>query len=290
VEAFLQELVRMKKVLASLFLLLAIGCSQPAAETQPVGSPTPPSTAESSSEPAPAQPASPPRPESNLTLGEPKSAVLTNPIVVSGTARTFENHVTIEIADDRGRVVTRTFATATGELGHHNPFRTEIFLTSTPGKKVTVRLLDHSAEDGSVREKVEREVAFDVASRKLTLYFPTKMSRGDEPCDRASPFERSLPTSRSVLRLAAEALVAGPTSEETARGATQLFPEGSRVEAVNLRDGKAVVDFNERLVNVGGACRAQAIRAAVEKTLLAVEGVRSVEIRAGGSAAQALQP
>jgi hypothetical protein len=87
-----------------------------------------------------------------------------------------------------------------------------------------------------------------------------------------------------------EALVAGPTAEERRAGAEHPFPEGSRVESVILRDGTITVDFNERLQNVGGACRATMIRQAVTETLKRLPSVKKVVITAGGSEALALQP
>ena len=57
-----------------------------------------------------------------------------------------------------------------------------------------------------------------------------------------------------------------------------------------LRDGTLTVDFNERLQNVGGSCRAQMIRAAVTETLSRLPSVKKVVITAGGSETLALQP
>ena len=84
--------------------------------------------------------------------------------------------------------------------------------------------------------------------------------------------------------------MAGPTGEERSAGATGPFPRGSRVESVILRQGELTVDFNERLQNVGGSCRALGIRESVTRTLSRLPAVRRVIITAGGSAELALQP
>jgi spore germination protein GerM len=93
-----------------------------------------------------------------------------------------------------------------------------------------------------------------------------------------------------MARLLVEALIAGPTPDESAAGAAAPFPEGARVESVNLRDGVLTVDFNERLRNVGGSCQAQMIRQSVTATLSALPSVKKVVITAAGSEALALQP
>jgi hypothetical protein len=84
--------------------------------------------------------------------------------------------------------------------------------------------------------------------------------------------------------------VAGPDSSERAAGAAAIFPRGSQVRSVILRQGELTVDFNERLQNVGGSCAAQAIRTSVTSTLSRLAAVRRVIITAGGSRDLALQP
>ncbi|HEX6640588.1 MAG TPA: GerMN domain-containing protein, partial [Thermoanaerobaculia bacterium] len=104
------------------------------------------------------------------------------------------------------------------------------------------------------------------------------------------PYTRRIPKSISMARLLAEALVKGPTAAERRKGAAVAFPERSAVQSVILRDGILTVDFNERLQNVGGSCRAQMIRESVTRTLLKLPAVKKVVITAGGSEPLALQP
>lgn len=284
-------------LLMALFAACADPQSSPTADTTATTSastPNPPATSSLPPQPPapPARAGSAPKVVHNLELLRPAAneSVRTNPIVVEGRARTFENHVSIELLDENGTVLRKSYATATGELGRHNPFHAELFVPRAPGRFVTVRLLDYSAKDGSVREQVDRQVPFAVENRAVTLSFPKKLADPRDECNQLLTVTRELPVSRSALRAIVEALLAGPTDEEKRSGATDPFPPGAAVREVNLRDGKAIVDFNERMVSVGGSCRAIAIRAAVEQTLRAVPGVKSVEIRAAGSAEEALQP
>ncbi len=209
---------------------------------------------------------------------------LGNPIVVTGRARTFENNVALRVRDARGTVISESFTTATGELGHHNPYRGTLWLTRDPGSRVTVEALEYSAKDGSEQSLVRVQRPFNVELVGVQLAFP------DNTCNRVKAFTRPIPKSLSAARVALEALLAGPTTEEKAGGAVAPFPKGSRVESVNLRNGAITVDFNERLQNVGGSCQASMIRAAVNETLQRLPGVKSVTITAGGSEPLALQP
>ena len=205
-----------------------------------------------------------------------------NPIVVTGRARTFENNVALRLRDARGAQMLETFTTSTGEIGHHNPYRATMWVTRDPGGRVTVEALEYSAKDGSERSLTSATKTFNVATIDAQLYFP------DENCTGVKAYRRAIPKSVSHARLLVEALVAGPLPSE--RGATSPFPQGSRVESVILRGDTITVDFNERLRNVGGACRAQMIRESVTRTLRALPSVGKVVITAAGSESLALQP
>ena len=207
-----------------------------------------------------------------------------NPLLVRGRARTFENTVQVLARDTAGAAIMEVFETSVGEMGHHNPFEARVWLVRDPGSRVTVEAFEYSANDGSVRSLVSRDVALPGPRSRVTVMFPTT------DCTTVKPFERTVPRTVGVAQLLAHMLVAGPTAAEKGAGATSPFPPGSRVKSLVLRDGVATVDFNERLQNVGGSCAAQAIRAAVSSTLTRLPGVKRVVITAGGSESLALQP
>jgi hypothetical protein len=239
--------------------LLAMACA-PAAPSTP---PAPPAS--------PVRPASP-APEQNISIEAVEAA---NPVVITGRARTFENHVTLRVRDARGALIAETFTIATGEMGQHSPFRGTVWLTRAPGASIKVEALEYSARDGSEQSLVSVTRPYAVEPVDIRLYLP------DANCTGVAPVTRRLPKSISMARLLLEALIAD---------AATPFPKGSRVESVNLRDGILTVDFNERLQNVGGSCAAQMIRQSVTRTLQTLPSVQKVVIRAGGSEALALQP
>lgn len=284
--------VKKSALTCALFLLIA--CS-PAAD-KPV--PPPATTAEepsagasaepSEQQPAQETPAETPAEETPVVTEERNititGVVIANPLVVSGLARTFENNVVLRARATDGSVIAEGFTTATGEMGQHSPYRGSLWLTREPGNRITVEALEYSAKDGSETNLVRVDKAFNVDPVEATLYF------ADENCTGVKPYSRRIPKTISMARLLVEALVQGPTSGERTRGAAVSFPKGARVQSVILRDGTLTVDFNERLQNVGGSCRAQMIRAAVTQTLIRLPTVKKVAITAGGSEKLALQP
>jgi hypothetical protein len=207
-----------------------------------------------------------------------------NPLVVRGRARTFENTVQVLARDTADEIITEVFTTSAGEMGNHNPYEARVWLVRDPGPRLTVEAFEYSANDGSVRSLVSKSILAPATRASITLVFPTS------DCTTTQAFARTLPRAVGVAQLLAHALVAGPTPAEKQAGAASVFPPGSRVQSVSMRDGVVTVDFNERLQNVGGACAASAIRAAVSSTLTRLPGVRRVVITAGGSERLALQP
>jgi hypothetical protein len=207
-----------------------------------------------------------------------------NPVVIRGQARTFENNVALRVRAADRTVIAEGYTTATGEMGRHSPYRGSLWLTREPGRRIIVEAYEHSAKDGSEIHLARVEKPFAIAPVEAVLHF------ADEGCTAVKPFTRRMPKTVSMARLLVEALVHGPTSAERARGAAVSFPEGSAVQSVILRNGILTVDFNERLQNVGGSCRALMIRDSVTQTLLKLPAVKKVVITAAGSEKLALQP
>lgn len=245
-------------------LIFAVACSSPVQE--PVAEAPAPSTQPSTETTSSTPPAA--RPEITIETVE-----VANPVVISGLARTFENNVVLRVRDARGELIAEDFTTSDGEIGHHNPYRGQVWLTRDPGAKITVEALEYSAKDGSERSLVRQQRAFSVEPIDVKLRVP------NDDCTGLVDDARRVPKSVAMARLLVELLLELP-----------VFPKGSGVNSVNIRDGVLTVDFNERLQNVGGSCAAQMIRASVTETLQQLPTVKRVVITAGGSEKLALQP
>ncbi len=268
------------------FLLFAVACNPASPSTPSVPATTSSTTTSASADPSPVASAPAPqkpvvREERNITI---ENVEIANPLVISGKARTFENHVSLRARAADGTVIAEGFTIATGDMGRHNPYRGSLWLTREPGSRIVVEALEYSAKDGSETNLARVEKAFDVEPIESVLYFP------DEGCNGVKPFKRRIPKSISMARLLIEALVHGPTTEERKRGAAYAFPRNAAVNSVNLRDGTLTVDFNESMQNVGGSCRAKMIHESLSRTLPMLSTVKKVVITAGGSEALALQP
>jgi hypothetical protein len=144
---------------------------------------------------------------------------------VAGTARTFENHVSVRLRDEEGQVIARTFTTARGELGSFNPWEVEVFMTSWPGKQVIVEAFDVSAKDGSEQSLVKVSAPLAVEPGELELYFHDA-KRAPNDCSQVFAVKRRAPSSISVARLVVEALIAGPLPFEAGESNSIALPAG----------------------------------------------------------------
>lgn len=227
----------------------------------------------------------------NVTIIRPVDGAVAreNPLKVEGTARTFENNVVLEVHDEDGNRILQTATTARGDLGEFNPWSEDLWVTTWPGEELTVRAIEHSAKDGSIRSLASVTLKNGMEQREVALFFPNQQRSGND-CSRVHKVNHIVPNSVGMARLLTEALIAGPTRFEQAQGFTSEFPRGARVDSIEVDGSTVTIDFSPEMQNVGGSCRVQAIRASIEKTLTQLPNVSRVRITAGGSEELALQP
>lgn len=91
--------------------------------------------------------------------------------------------------------------------------------------------------------------------RRVTVYFVTSA----DGAGTVAPVERTVPGrgADAALRGAFEALLAGPTPEERARGLSTEIPVGTRLRGLALREGIATVDLSEAVGSGGGSSSMQ---------------------------------
>ena len=82
---------------------------------------------------------------------------VTNPVRLRGTANVFEANVSIEVRDEAGKVILRTFTTATSGTGTRGTFDATLSLPPGTGE-VTIVAFEASAEDGRPLHVVEVRV------------------------------------------------------------------------------------------------------------------------------------
>ena len=116
-----------------------------------------------SDEPTSGQPVVPAETETSNRSGErpaievedpSNGAEISSPVLVAGTADVFEANVSIRILDENGRVLTKTFTTATCGTGCRGDFAKKVAFEVTERQVGRIEVLTYSAEDGSPQDVV----------------------------------------------------------------------------------------------------------------------------------------
>ncbi len=103
--------------------------------------------------------------------------------------------------------------------------------------------------------------------------------------------ERTIPFAITIARATLEELLRGPLPQEEELGLTTAINKGTLLQNVNIENGVAVADFNEKLQEgIAGSAWVTAIRNQIEKTLLQFDTIDEVIISINGETEEVLQP
>jgi hypothetical protein len=138
----------------------------------------------------------------NIIVYTPEAgATLTNPFVLTGEARVFENTFNYRIKDSQGAVLGEGFDTAkASDVGTFGPFSSLVFYKAGSVLNGTLEVFTHSAMDGSEIEKVTLPVIFKNTAvdntTTITLYWGnTEKDPNTMHCEKTYPVTRTTPKS-----------------------------------------------------------------------------------------------
>ena len=225
-----------------------------------------------------------------------------DPVQLAGRALAFEGTVEVEVREDgRDDPLGSGFVTGGGDV--MRPFAGEVRLAGEPSAASgAIVLFTRSAEDGAVWSAWVIRVRFERAPTQASPCAPTRAGdvhpdqmvvsvtfSCDVP-DRAELVEvqRVVARSPGVVRATVAALLEGPTDAERARQIGSWFSAetAGALRSVDLDDGHAALDFAalDRLIpNASASAGSERLLAELDATVLAIDGVTSVEYRLDGS-------
>ncbi len=93
------------------------------------------------------------------------------------------------------------------------------------------------------------------------------------------PVKRIVPRYQEPMTYAIKALIEGPTAEEKAQGLGNSLNAGTKLNYIQLSDGVATLDFNERFdTPMGGSARVMAIYQELFRTMTQFPEVREIKL------------
>jgi hypothetical protein len=233
--------------------------------------------------------------EANIVVDLPKANdEITNPLILKGKARVFENQFNFRLKDKKGKILTEgTLLANSSEAGQFGNFEKTINFPDLQEDAGVLEVFDYSAKDGSEIDKVIISVKF-----KSTIQVGLKVFFGNSKkdpetlhCEKVYPVIRKVAKTQAPARAALEELLSGVASQEKDDGYFSNINPGVKIQALSIENGTAKVDFNEALQkNVGGSCKVTMIRAQITETLKQFPTVKKVIISIDGKAETILQP
>ena len=121
-------------------------------------------------------------------------------------------------------------------------------------------------------------------SQAVAVFF----SSGDgSDCGSVESFNRAVPASADAVLASLEALLAGPTAEEIALGASSMFSQvtAGQLNAIDHENGLLIVDFADLtgLNNASTSCGSEALLAQLNATVFQFGEIEAVRYQLDGS-------
>ena len=196
----------------------------------------------------------------NIVVYQPRAQQqLSNPFVLIGEARVFENVFNYRLLDETQQVLAESFALAAApNVGQFGPFDFPITYSASASANGLLEVFAQSAKDGSEIDKVSVPIQFaaPTATSSLVVFFlNTKIEPNVLDCSKVFAATRVVPKTEALARSALEQLFLGPSLVEQQAGYISSLNDGVLIQTLTIKDGLAAVDFNEKFnQNVGGSC------------------------------------
>ena len=226
---------------------------------------------------------------------------ISSPLSVTGQARGywfFEASFPVRLLDGNGKEIAIKPAEAQDDWMTEEfvPFKA-VLEFKMPSSDFGTLILEKDNPSG-LPEKADElriPVRFKQSSAeettKFKIYFSNSKLDPEFTCVKVFPVTREIPKTQAVARAALDELLNGLTEKEKADKYLTNINEGVKIQRLEVKDGIAKVDFNDKLeFQVGGSCRVSAIRAQITETLKQFPTVKEVVISINGRTEDILQP
>ena len=226
---------------------------------------------------------------------------ISSPLSVTGQARGywfFEASFPVRLLDGNGKEIAIKPAEAQDDWMTEEfvPFKA-VLEFKMPSTDFGTLILEKDNPSG-LPEKADElriPVRFKQSSAeettKFKIYFSNSKLDPEFTCVKVFPVTREIPKTQAVARAALDELLNGLTEKEKADKYLTNINEGVKIQRLEVKDGIAKVDFNDKLeFQVGGSCRVSAIRAQITETLKQFPTVKEVVISINGRTEDILQP
>lgn len=217
---------------------------------------------------------------------------LTNPFVILGRSRSFENSVNWRIRDKNWNVLASGASlTDASDVGVFGSFRVRAFLVSIPKTAAGfAEVFTLSPKDGSEQDVVSIAITLSLKQTILKINFSNIMKDPElKMCEKTYPVTRRVAKTAEVAEAALLELLDGPTEADLTEGFRTAIVPGTRLRSVKVEGDTATVDFSREIVlGITDPCILKALKSQIEQTLKQFSNVKQVKILIDGKSADAV--
>ena len=230
--------------------------------------------------------------EIEIYLPSKDTKIVGTKFVIYGKGRGFENTLNYRISDSAGKqLYVGSFMTNSPEAGIFGYFDVEVDLNKilkTIPSIIRLDVYEASAKDGSDIHETSFQLNVDASSISAFVYFFNNNLEPEESCNKTFAVPRVVPKTQSVLKLALEELLKGPTSNEKKLGFETQITSEVRLNSVIIVGDTATVDLSKD--QSGGSCRIGIVASQIANTAKQFSNVKNVTISVNGATEGILQP
>ncbi|MFA6536978.1 MAG: Gmad2 immunoglobulin-like domain-containing protein [Patescibacteria group bacterium] len=233
--------------------------------------------------------------EANIVVTEPVAHdEIIWPLIIRGQARVFENSFNYRVLDvDKKVLFEGTAMSNAQDSGLFGDFEIKVNGHAPNYGQGYVEVFDYSAKDGAVENLVSVPIIFAPSeTMSLKVFFNNNIFDPQMiDCSKVFGVTRTVPKTEAVAKTALAELFKGVLPGEKELGYFSNINEGVVLNSIEIVNGTARVDFNEKLQQaVGGSCRISAIISQIENTLKQFSSINNVIISINGETEMILQP
>lgn len=217
----------------------------------------------------------------------PYSIIIDGREVLTGAAQSKDDYTEQEILTFSEYVVCRESCLGDGEIvlknanpsgleENHDEYRFPVKFTSTC-------LVQKEEPDDTSKETPK--------TMTVKVFFANSVKDPDsEKCEVTYAVSRTINETVAVGKASLTELLKGPDITERGKGYQTAIPSGTELKSINIKEGIAFVDFNEKLTDgIGGSCLTSRIRSQIENTLKQFPTVKEVVIQVNGESEGVLE-
>jgi len=225
--------------------------------------------------------------DNNIVVNKPLSNdTITSPLEITGRAKVSEGTVLFRLKDAWENVIASGSVNTNINESDWGYFSGELKFDTPASPFGWLEVYSQNSSDGSELNLIKLPIVFQDYQKPKVKVFYNSVKEDPElkDCSKVYSVEREIDFTNQQVLAALNELFKGVSDQEAKDGfVTNLPKDGIKVQQVELKDGRLLVDFNSALVQgLTGKCKNVGAKAQIIGTLKQFSAVKEVVVSVDG--------